>query len=179
MRSHIQGVACRKSFHIGVLCFGILIACPAYAQVHQTAAYLSEKLAAEAAQAALDACSAQGNRVSVFVVNTAGETLVSLKGDYSTVHTKDSAYKKAYTMMTLGPIWKEKNGAGLVEHAKTNPAAPAITAILGLLVVPGTVAVEMKGEIVAAIGVGGADAGPKDEACAQKGLDKIKAQLGN
>jgi uncharacterized protein GlcG (DUF336 family) len=117
------------------------------------------------------------SRVSVFVLNTSGETIVSLKGDYSTVHTKDSAHRKAYTMMTLGPIWREETGIGLVEHAKTNAAAPALSSIPNLFIVPGTVAVKMKGEIIAAIGVGGADAGPKDEACAQKGLDQIKGRL--
>lgn len=157
--------------------FWLLAAGPATAQVHQSGAALPLKLAIEAATTALEACEAEGSQVSVFVLNTSGETLVPLKGDHSTVHTKDSAYKKAYTLITLGPIWQRDNGAGLVAHAQTNPAAPALAAILGLLIAPGVVAVKMKGEIVAAIGVGGVNAGPKDEACAQKGLDKISGRL--
>jgi uncharacterized protein GlcG (DUF336 family) len=37
--------------------------------------------------------------------------------------------------------------------------------------------VEIKGEIVAAIVVGGAADGDKDEACAMKGLEKIKDRM--
>ena len=41
----------------------------------------------------------------------------------------------------------------------------------------GAVAFKAKGEIVAAIGVGGSPGGDKDEACVKAGLDKIADQL--
>jgi len=45
------------------------------------------------------------------------------------------------------------------------------------MLLPGAVAFKAKGEIVAAIGVGGSPGGEKDEACAAAGLAKIKDRL--
>jgi hypothetical protein len=36
------------------------------------------------------------------VVDTSGVIKVYLEGDHSTIHTKDSAFRKAYTVVTMG-----------------------------------------------------------------------------
>ena len=46
-----------------------------------------------------------------------------------------------------------------------------------IFLLPGAVAVKIKGEIVAAIGVGGAPGGEKDEARAAAGLATIQSRL--
>src|SRR3954454_12199699 len=77
----------------------------AAAQVAQSGYALPLSLALEAATTAVDACEAKGWRVSAFVVDTSGVIKVHLKGDRSTIHTKDSAFRKAYTVVTMGPIF--------------------------------------------------------------------------
>ena len=77
----------------------------AAAQVAQSGYSLPLALAVEAATTAIDACAAKGWPVSAFVVDTSGIVRVHLKGDHSTIHTKDSAFRKAYTVVTMGPIF--------------------------------------------------------------------------
>jgi uncharacterized protein GlcG (DUF336 family) len=110
-------------------------------------------------------------------VNQSGETLVAIKGDHSAVHTKDSSFRKAYTQVSLGPIAGFDTMLAYVEKARGNPAAAALATLPNVILLPGAVAVKVKGEIVAAIGVGGAPGGEKDEACATAGLAAIAERL--
>ena len=59
-------------------------------------------LALQAAEETLRVCEAAGYRVSVSVVDLAGQAKVLLKGDGSTPHTQDTAYRKAYSVVTFG-----------------------------------------------------------------------------
>src|ERR1700683_1350890 len=70
----------------------------ATAQIAQSGYALPLDLAMDAANTAIDACKAKGWPVSAIVVDTSGVIKVELKGDHSTIHTKDSAYRKAYTV---------------------------------------------------------------------------------
>jgi uncharacterized protein GlcG (DUF336 family) len=99
------------------------------------------------------------------------------KGDYSTIHTRESSYKKAYTVVTLGPVFGFETTSQFVERLKNNPSAPALVSLSNVLPLAGAVAVSIHGEIVAAIGVGGAPGGEKDEVCAAAGLAKINDRL--
>ena len=157
--------------------FATLLATPAFAQVQKTGNFLSLDLAVEAAQEAVRVCSAQGWPVSVAVVDTAGNVKLQAKGDHSTIHTKDSSFRKAYTVATMGPIFGFDRLGVWVEKLKSNPSAAALASIPGIVLLPGAVAVKIRGETVAAIGVGGAPGGDKDEECAVAGLDKIKNRL--
>lgn len=153
------------------------LATPAAAQVQKTGQFLTLDLAVEAAQEAAKVCAAQGWPVSVAVVDTSGNVKVQLKGDHSTVHTRDTSFRKAYTQATMGPIFGFDALGVWVERLKANPSAPALASVPNIIVLAGAVAVKMKGEIVAGIGVGGAPGGDKDEACAAAGLAKIKDRL--
>src|ERR1700758_1536814 len=62
--------------------------------------------ALQAAQEAVKSCEAKGYHVGAAVVDINGELRVFLRGDMSTVHTKDTAFRKAYTVVTLGPVFK-------------------------------------------------------------------------
>jgi uncharacterized protein GlcG (DUF336 family) len=149
----------------------------AQAQVQTTGNQLSLDLALEAAGESARVCAAQGWPVSVSIVDTAGNVKLQAKGDHSTIHTKDSSFRKAYSVITLGPIFGFDTTSQFVDRLKNNPAAPALASLPNVLPLAGAVAVKIKGEIVAAIGVGGAPGGDKDEACAQAGLAKIKDRL--
>jgi uncharacterized protein GlcG (DUF336 family) len=149
------------------------------AQVNNSSYSLPLKLAMEAAVEAIRSCEALGYKVSVAVVDDSGVVKLQMKGDGSTIHTKDTSFRKAYTVVTMGPIFKLDTGKKFAEFLKTNPNAAAFLTIPNIISLPGSVAIKAKGEIVAAIGVGGAPGGDKDEACAQAGLAKIAAQLPN
>ena len=57
------------------------------------------------ARVAVQTCAEHGYPVNAFVVDTSGLVIVQLRGDHATVHTKDSAFRKAYTVVTMGPIF--------------------------------------------------------------------------
>ena len=154
-----------------------LLAQPALAQVRQGEAGLTLALAMEAAQAAIGHCEAQGWRVSVSVVDTAGVLRLQARGDFSTIHTEQSSFRKAYTVVTLGPIFRFDTSGEFAAMAARSPAGPALTSLPNILPLAGGVAVRRNGEIIAAIGVGGAPGGERDEACARAGLARIAARL--
>jgi uncharacterized protein GlcG (DUF336 family) len=147
------------------------------AQVGASNYQLPLDLAMAAAREAIRLCESSGYKVSVAVVDSAGLVKVHLKGDQSTVHTKDTSFRKAYTIVSMGPIFKVDTGTDLANLLKTNPNAPAFLTIPNIITLPGSVAVKVKGDFVAGIGVGGAPGGDKDEICAQAGLKKIVEKL--
>lgn len=150
---------------------------PAKAQIQKSGYVLPAALAVEAASEAVRACEANGYRISVAVLDTSGEIRASIKGDQSTVHTRDTSFRKAYTVVTMGPVFGFDTLGGWTEKLKGNPNAAAFATVPNIILLAGAVAVRAKGEIVAAIGVGGAPGGDKDEVCAAAGLAKIKDRL--
>ena len=153
------------------------LAVPANAQVQKSGNFLNLALAMEAAAESARLCAERGWPVTVTIVDAAGNVKVQAKGDYSTVHTRESSFRKAYTVVTLGPVFGFQTTSQFVERLKNNPSAPALVSLSNILPLAGAVAVSVHGEIVAAIGVGGAPGGEKDEACAAAGLAKISDRL--
>jgi len=150
----------------------------AQAQVAQSGYSLPLSLAVEAATEAIHSCEGQGYAVSASVVDTSGVVKVQLKGDHSTIHTQDTSFRKAYTLVTFGPIFNLDTTSQIEVLAK-NPAGPgpALTSIPNVLALAGGAAIKHNNEIVAALGVGGAPGGAKDEACAEAGVAKIHDRL--
>lgn len=149
------------------------------AQVAQSGYTLPLSLALEAATTAIAACEAKGWPISAFVVDTSGVIKVHLKGDHSTIHTKDSAFRKAYTVVTMGPIFGFDRTSAYAEAISKNPAGASsgLFSLPDITVLPGGVAIKRGNEIVAGLGVGGAPGGDRDEACAQAGVAKIADQV--
>jgi uncharacterized protein GlcG (DUF336 family) len=134
-------------------------------------------LATEAAQEAIRVCEGNGYKVTATVVDMAGTPKVVLHGDRSTVHTGESSFRKAFTVVTLGPMFHFETSGAFFEMVKTNPYAPQLATIHNVMALPGAVAVMVQGEMVGALGVGGAPGGDKDEVCAQAGIAKIADRL--
>lgn len=147
------------------------------AQLVATRADLPLALALKSAHEAVKACEAAGYPVTVTVVDPAGLVKVVLKGDRSTVHTRDSSYRKAYTVVTMGPIFKFDTTSQFAERLRSNPSASALVSLPDILPLAGGVAIRWHGEIIGALGVGGAPGGDKDEACAQAGVVSIRENL--
>jgi uncharacterized protein GlcG (DUF336 family) len=134
-------------------------------------AVLPLSLATKAASAALDQCAKDGYRVSVAVVDRAGTLRSFLRADGAGSHTVESSQKKAYTTASMrGPTG---NVADLI--AKT-PAVQGLQYMNDkILFLAGGLPIDIGGDVVGGIGVGGAPGGHLDAACAQAGLDSIGA----
>jgi uncharacterized protein GlcG (DUF336 family) len=128
-------------------------------------------LANKAIQAALDACKNDGYRVSVSVVDRGGVLRAMGRADGAGPHTIDSSRKKAYTAASLRRPTSE-----LADLISKVPTLQALRDINGeVLIVGGGLPIEIGGEVVGGIGVGGAPGAHLDDACAQGGLDAIGA----
>jgi uncharacterized protein GlcG (DUF336 family) len=100
-----------------------------------------------------------------------------LRGDKATVHTGESSFRKAFTVVTLGPEFNFDRSSGFFELMKSSPFAPQLATVHNVMALPGAVAIMANGEMVAALGIGGAPGGDKDEVCAQAGVSKIAGKL--
>lgn len=129
-------------------------------------------LAAKAAQAAVDQCLADGYRVSAAVVDRGGNVRALLRSDGAGPHTVDSSRRKAYTSASL-----KRPTAELAALIAKMPAVQGLQHMNEhVLILGGGLPIEMGGEVVGGIGVGGAPGGHLDEACSQAGLNSIGAQ---
>jgi uncharacterized protein GlcG (DUF336 family) len=152
---------------------------PARAQVNVDGYYLPMKVALKAAETAVDSCAAHGWDVTATVVDPAGLVIVQLRGDHATVHTKDSAYRKAYTIVSMGPVFgltRTSQFVALIQKAP-NGAGPELADLPNIFANAGGVAIKHGAEIVGGLGVGGSPGGDRDEACAVDGVAAIANDL--
>jgi uncharacterized protein GlcG (DUF336 family) len=149
----------------------------ANAQVGQSGYSLPLALALKAATTAIANCASNGYPVSAVVVDPSGVIKLQAKGDRSTIHTTTSAFRKAYTVVTFGPIFRFDASSTFAALAAKNPSGAALATLPDIALLPGAVAIKLGDEIVAALGVGGSPGGDKDEVCAQAGVESIKADI--
>jgi uncharacterized protein GlcG (DUF336 family) len=136
-------------------------------------AVLPMSMAGKAIQASLDACKKDGYRVSVSIVDRAGVLRAMARADGAGPHTVDSSRKKAYTAASLRRPTTE-----LAELINKVPTLQALREMNEeVLILGGGLPIEIGGEVVGGIGVGGAPGAHLDDACAQAGLDAIGAAL--
>ena len=154
-----------------VLATALLAPLAATAQELPTAPYLPLDLAAQAADAALKACAAEGHNVSVAIVARDGSTRVLLKADNAGPHTGTSAQGKAFTSAAMG-----RDTAGLAEFIASQPANEGLRDMDARMVIQaGGLPVRFGNALVGGIGVGGAPSGAIDATCAVAGLNAIGA----
>jgi uncharacterized protein GlcG (DUF336 family) len=128
-------------------------------------------LANKAIHAALEACKKDGYRVSVSVVDRAGVLRAVGRADGAAPHTVDSSQKKAYTAASLRRPTTE-----LAELISKVPTLQALREVNEhMLILGGGLPIDMGGDVVGGIGVGGAPGAHLDDACAEAGLDAIGA----
>jgi uncharacterized protein GlcG (DUF336 family) len=130
-------------------------------------------VAVEAAQTALDHCRAQGFSVAASVVDSAGILKVLLAADGAAPRGVQSSTNKAITAITF----KAPTGE-LGERARSDKSfADTVAANSNYNVRAGGVPIVVKGEIIGALGVGGAHPSEVDEACAQAGVAHVRERL--
>ncbi|MFE1952807.1 MULTISPECIES: GlcG/HbpS family heme-binding protein [Streptomyces] len=128
--------------------------------------HLTIRAAAKAAEAAMDAAVAEGQRVSVAVVDRNGNTLVTLRGDGAGPQSYESAIRKAYTAVSFNAPTSV-----LVGRLQQQPTLKDIP---GTLFLAGGVPVTAKGSPIAGIGVAGAPSGDLDEKFARAGAAALR-----
>jgi uncharacterized protein GlcG (DUF336 family) len=151
----------------------LLAVVPAHAQsTVVTEKQLPLALALEAAQGTLDQCRKDGFRVSVTVLNNAGQPIVLLRDGGTGPHTADTSRRKAYTALTF-----RAPTTALTKRLAETPTLANLNNVTDVLVLGGGVPIKSGNDIIGAIGVSGAPAGEKDEACGQAGIDRIADRL--
>ncbi len=154
------------------LAAALLAPVAAFAQDLPTAPYLPLDMATQAAQAAVDACSAEGHNVSVAIVARSGVTKAILRADNAGPHTVGSSTGKAFTSASMG-----RDTAGWPVSSAANPENDGLRDMDSRLVIQaGGLPIRIGGALVGGIGVGGAPSGAIDETCARAGLDAIGAE---
>ena len=76
-----------------------------------------------------------------------------------TILTTMSAFRKAYTVVTFGPIFRFDCSSTFVDLADRNPSGAALATLPDTALLPGGVAIKFKDEIVAALGVSSSPGG--------------------
>ena len=126
-------------------------------------------MATKAVQTALEACKKDGYRVSVSIVDRAGVLRAMGRADGAGSHTVDSSRKKAYTAASLRRPTTEL--AELIAKVQTLQSLREMNP--EILILGGGLPIDISGDVVGGIGVGGAPGAHLDDACAQAGLDVI------
>jgi uncharacterized protein GlcG (DUF336 family) len=125
----------------------------------------------KAVQAAIEACKKDGYRVSASIVDRAGILRAMGRADGAGPHTVESSRKKAYTAASVRRPTTE-----LADLIAKVPALQALRDMNdNILILGGGLPIEIGGEVVGGIGVGGAPGAHLDDACAQAGLDAVGA----
>jgi uncharacterized protein GlcG (DUF336 family) len=151
----------------------MLVAAPApvHAQAPLTEKNISMGLSLAIIQGTLEQCTKDGFKVSVVIVDKAGNVAASIRGDGTSPHTMEFARLKAYTART-------RNQTSLqTMKLLEDPANAFIRQIPNVVGVGGGVPIKAGAETIGGIGVSGAPGGEKDEACANAGIAKVEAAL--
>ncbi|HZE41012.1 MAG TPA: heme-binding protein [Stackebrandtia sp.] len=128
---------------------------------------LSSGAAAKVAEAAQKEAAKQHQRVTVVIVDRAGNVIAEIKGDGAGPQSPESAERKAFTAVSFGKATSEL--AKNVDLSK-----PSTADIPGTLFLAGGVPVTADKAPIAGVGVAGAPGGDIDESIADAGLKALK-----
>jgi uncharacterized protein GlcG (DUF336 family) len=143
----------------------------AAAQAPLTEKNISMGLAMAIMQGTIDQCTKDGYKVSVTIVDKAGNVAAQIRGDGTNPHTMEFSRLKAYTSRTRGQTSLE------FMKLTADPANAYLRQIPNVVAVGGGVPIKAGNEVIGAVGVSGAPGGEKDEVCANAGIAKVEAAL--
>src|SRR3984893_17804743 len=149
----------------------IFVAAPASAQAPQVEKNVSMGMALAIIQGTIEQCTKDGYKVSVTIVDKAGNVAASIRGDGTNPHTMEFSRLKAYTSRTRGQTSLE------IMKLVSDPANAYLRQIPNVVAVGGGVPIKVGNEVIGGVGVSGAPGGEKDEACANAGIAKVAASL--
>jgi uncharacterized protein GlcG (DUF336 family) len=111
----------------------------AIAQVGESGYSLPLALAVKAATKAIATCASNGYPVSVVVVDPSGVIRLEAKGDNSIILTTRVAFRKAYTVVTFGPIFQFDTSSTFAALIAKNPSGAALATLPNIAPLPGGV----------------------------------------
>ncbi len=149
----------------------VVLAGAAYAQAPQTEKNVSMKMALTIIEGTMEHCTKDRYKISITIVNKAGNVAAQLRGDGSSPHTMEFSRLKAYTARTRGQTSLE------FKILTDKPENAYLKQIPQTVAVGGGVPIKAGGEVIGAVGVSGAPGGEKNEACAMAGLAKVADYL--
>ena len=161
----------RSLICLGALSFAVVLSMPTPGSADELPkeSVLPLSMATKALHAALEACKKDGYRVSVSIVDRAGVLRAMGRADGAGSHTVESSRKKAYTASSL-----KRPTTELAELIGKVPTLQALRDMNpDILILGGGLPIDISGDVLGAIGVGGAPGAHLDDACAQAGLDAI------
>jgi uncharacterized protein GlcG (DUF336 family) len=149
----------------------VLATSPVLAQAPQVEKNVSMAMALAIIQGTLERCTKDGHKVSVVIVDKAGNVAASVRGDGTNPHTMEFGRLKAYTSRTRGQTSLE------FMKLTSDPANAYLKQIPNTVAVGGGVPIKAGNEVIGAVGVSGAPGGEKDEVCANAGIAKVADAL--
>jgi len=149
----------------------VLATSPALAQAPQVEKNVSMAMALAIIQGSIEQCTKDGYKVSVVIVDKAGNVAASVRGDGTNPHTMEFGRLKAYTSRTRGQTSLE------FMKLTSDPANAYLKQIPNTVAVGGGVPIKAGSEVIGAVGVSGAPGGEKDEVCANAGIAKVADAL--
>ena len=149
----------------------VLATVPALAQAPQVEKNVSMAMALAIIQGTIEQCTKDGYKVSVVIVDKAGNVAASVRGDGTNPHTMEFGRLKAYTSRTRGQTSLE------FMKLTSDPANAYLKQIPNTVAVGGGVPIKAGSEVIGAVGVSGAPGGEKDEVCANAGIAKVADAL--
>ena len=149
----------------------VLATSPVLAQAPQVEKNVSMAMALAIIQGTIEQCTKDGYKVSVVIVDKAGNVAASVRGDGTNPHTMEFGRLKAYTSRTRGQTSLE------FMKLTSDPANAYLKQIPNTVAVGGGVPIKVGNEVIGAVGVSGAPGGEKDEVCANAGIAKVADAL--
>lgn len=152
------------------------LAAPAAAQedgAFVTFQVLKPEVALQMAEAAMEACRAQGAQVGVTVVDRFGVPQVFLRDRFAGLHVYETSRRKAWTAVSF-----RTNTTDLDRATNPGEISQGIRHLSEALPLGGGLMVETgAGDLVGGIGVSGAPSPETDDICAQAGIDAVEDQI--
>jgi uncharacterized protein GlcG (DUF336 family) len=150
----------------------LLVAQPAGAQAVITERNLSTAAALTIAEHAHACTLGRGYKVSITVVDRAGQELVFLRDNEANPHTPDNSHRKAFAARTF-----RMTSAQFGEMVAKNPGRAAQALLPNVTTAAGGVPIAVGDDVIGAIGVSGSPGGENDELCARQGIAAVADQL--
>src|SRR3954451_14098727 len=157
--------------NLAVLASASMLVAPAFAQAPLVEKNVSMAMAVAIIQGTLEQCTKDGFKVSVTVVDKAGNVAAQLRGDGTNPHTMEFSRLKAYTARTRGQTSLE------FMKLTSNPESAYLKQIPGVVAVGGAAPIKVGNEVIGAVGASGAPGGEKDEVCVLAGIAKVADAL--
>ncbi len=149
----------------------IVSAAPAYAQAPVVDKNVSTAMAIAIIQGTMEQCAKDGYKVSVTVVDKAGNVFAQVRGDGTNPHTMEFSRLKAYTARTRNQTSLE------FQKLTSKPETAYLLQIPGVVGAGGAVPIKVGNETIGAVGASGAPGGDKDEVCVLAGVAKVQDSL--